>query len=65
MFFVFAAFGMSVLEIVRLALAERGVGLLPATPAAMLLILSLLWFERNGRTHAISVVSVVTLIDAD
>ncbi|KAF9498339.1 hypothetical protein BDN71DRAFT_1443672 [Pleurotus eryngii] len=59
MFFVFAAFGMSVLEIVRLALADRGVGLLPATPAAMLLILFLQWYERNGRTHAISVMLLI------
>ncbi|KAL4261637.1 hypothetical protein AB1N83_006612 [Pleurotus pulmonarius] len=43
MFFVFAAFGMST----------------ACHPAAMLLIFFLLWFKRNGRTHAISVMLLI------
>jgi len=53
---VVAALGMSILEVVRLALANLGVGLLPVTPLALCLVLFFLWYERRARTRVMSVV---------
>ncbi|KAJ8522066.1 hypothetical protein ONZ45_g1281 [Pleurotus djamor] len=55
MFCVVAACGMSILELTRLAIAERGVGLLPATPVAMAFIFAFLWHERKARRRALCI----------
>jgi hypothetical protein len=49
---------MSIVELVRLTADHLGVGLLPMTLIAMILVFSVLIMQRNGRTTAISVVII-------
>ncbi|KAG7093349.1 hypothetical protein E1B28_007030 [Marasmius oreades] len=51
MLLILAAFGMSVLEIVRLAMADMGVGFLPLSSAGLFLVLNIMWQERKARTR--------------
>ncbi|KAJ3726653.1 hypothetical protein FB446DRAFT_783951 [Lentinula raphanica] len=53
---VFADFAMTILEIARLSAQNLGVGLLPMTSIALLMILGLLWIERRGRKRSSSIV---------
>ncbi|KAJ3755136.1 hypothetical protein EV360DRAFT_86192 [Lentinula raphanica] len=53
---VFADFAMTILEIARLSAQELGVGLLPMTSIALLMILGLLRIERRGRKRSSSIV---------
>ncbi|KAJ7650279.1 hypothetical protein FB45DRAFT_887463 [Roridomyces roridus] len=56
---VAAQIAMSVLEIIRLALEQLGVGLLPVNTVALLLVFTVLWRERASRTKAmISILAV-------
>ena len=57
LFVVFAAFGMSLIELVRLGLEHLGLGLLPMTPIGMILVFVILIVQRQGRTKAVSLVS--------
>jgi hypothetical protein len=52
-----AAFGMTIVEIVRLALEHLGVGLLPMSSIAILIVFFVLSRERRGRMLDVSVVS--------
>jgi hypothetical protein len=56
LFVVGASFGMSIVELTRLGLAHLGVGLLPMTPIGMVLVISSLVMQRNGRTRSVSIV---------
>lgn len=58
MLLVVAAFGMAVLEIARLVAERMGVGLLPVSAIALVLVLILLWKEMKGRTPEVSLVSL-------
>ncbi|KAJ3987844.1 hypothetical protein F5890DRAFT_660131 [Lentinula detonsa] len=53
---VFAAFAMTILEIVRLSAQDLGVGLLPLTTVALFMVLVALWIGRQGSTRASSTI---------
>jgi hypothetical protein len=57
MVLVVATFAMTILEIVRLAAEHLGVGLLPVSSIALMIVFALLWSERQGRTLGVSIVS--------
>ena len=57
LFVLIAAFGMSLVELVRLGLEHLGLGLLPMTPIGMILVFVMLIVQRQGRTKAVSLVS--------
>lgn len=52
-----AAFAMTILEIARLVAERLGVGLLPISTIALMLVFALLWGEKKGRTLEVSLVS--------
>jgi len=58
-----AQIAMTILELVRLALEQLGVGLLPTTTIALVGVFVVLWRERaSGRTRTVSLVSCIIYI---
>lgn len=59
---VASAFGMAVLEIARSLAEKLGLGLLPITALALVVVSVLLWLERRGRTRMLSLVRLPSYI---